>query len=176
MSNVWTFNHSIRVPSTCQHGRRNTHYSPIFSSFQSWWVLEKTLESPWDSKEIQPVHPKGNKCWIVIGRTDAEAETPRLWPPDGKNWLIGKDPDAGKDWRREEKGTTEGEMVGWHHWPNGRGVISDWCWRGRQFSYPAWTPVGMINSPVSQARRTMSCPRWDGWREETKKQGRVSGD
>ena len=78
-------------------------------------VLEKTLESPLDSKEIQPVHPKGNQSWIFIGRTDAEAQTPILWPPDAKNWLIGKDPDAGKDWRWEEKGTTEDEMVGWHH-------------------------------------------------------------
>ena len=78
-------------------------------------VLEKTLESPLVCKEIQPVHPKGNQPWIFIGRTDAEAETPILWPPDVKNWLIGKDPDAGKDWRRVEKGTTEDEMVGWHH-------------------------------------------------------------
>ena len=77
-------------------------------------VLEKTLESPLDSQEIQPVHPKGNQSWILIGRTNAEAETPILWPPDAKSWLTGKDPDAGKDWRRE-KGTTEGEMVGWHH-------------------------------------------------------------
>ena len=78
-------------------------------------VLEKTLESPLDCKEIQPVHPKGNQSWIFIGRTDAEAETTILWPPDAKNWLIGKDPDAGKDWRQEEKGTSEDEMVGWHH-------------------------------------------------------------
>ena len=78
-------------------------------------VLENTLESPLDCKEIQPVHPKGNQSWIFIGRTDAEAETPKLWPPDAKNWLIGKDSDAGKDWRQEEKGTTEDEMVGWHH-------------------------------------------------------------
>ena len=76
-------------------------------------VLEKTLESPLDCKEIQLVHPKGNQSWIFIGRTNAEA--PILWPPDVKNWLIGKDPDDGKDWRREEKGTTEDEMVGWRH-------------------------------------------------------------
>ena len=82
-------------------------------------VLEKTLESPLDCKEITPVHPKGNQPWIFIGRTDAEAETPILWPPDAKNWLIGKDPDAGKDWRQEEKGMTEDEMVGWHHRLNG---------------------------------------------------------
>ena len=78
-------------------------------------VLEKTLESPLDCKEIQPVHPKGNYSWIFIGRTDAEAETPILWPLDAKNWPIGKDPEAGKDWGQEEKGTTENEMVGWHH-------------------------------------------------------------
>ena len=82
-------------------------------------VLEKTLESPLDCKEIQPVHPKGNQSWIFIGRTDVEAETPILWTPDVKNWLIWKDPDAGKDWRQEEKGMTENEMVGWHHWLNG---------------------------------------------------------
>ena len=77
-------------------------------------VLEKTLESPLDGKEIQPVHPKGNQPWILIGRTDAEAEAPILWPPDVKSQLTRKDPDTGKDWRQEEKGTTEDEMVGWH--------------------------------------------------------------
>ena len=82
-------------------------------------VLEKTLESPLDCKEIQPVHPKGDQSWIFIGTTDVEAETPVLWLSDVKNWLIGKDPDAEKDWRREEKGMTEDEMVGWHHWLNG---------------------------------------------------------
>ena len=82
-------------------------------------VLEKTLESPLDCKEIHPVHPKGDPSWVFIGKTDAEAETPILWPPHVKNWLIRKDPDAGKDWRQEEKGTTEDEMVGWHHPLNG---------------------------------------------------------
>ena len=80
-------------------------------------VLEKTLESPLDCQEIKPVNPKGNKPRIVIGRIDVEA--PILWPPDVKNWLLRKDPDAGKDWRQEEEGTTEDEMVGWHHWLNG---------------------------------------------------------
>ena len=84
-------------------------------------VLEKTLESPLDGKEIQPVHPKGDQSWVFIGRTDVEAETPILWPPDAKSWLVWKDPDAGKDWGQEEKGTTEGEMVGWHHRLNGHG-------------------------------------------------------
>ena len=81
-------------------------------------VLEKTLESPLNCKEIQPVHPKGDQSWVFIGRTDVEAETPIVWPHDAKSWLIGKDPDAGKDWR-QEKGMTEDEMVRWHHWLNG---------------------------------------------------------
>ena len=88
-------------------------------------VLEKTLESHLDSKEIQPVHPKGNESWIFIGRTDTEAKTPILWPFDAKNWLIWKDPDAGKDWRQEEKRMTEDKMAGWHHWLN-----------GHEFEYP----------------------------------------
>ena len=79
-------------------------------------VLEKALESPLDCKEIQPVHPKGNQSWIFIGRDHAEPEAPILGSPDAKNWLTGKDPDAGKDWRQEKKGTTEDEMAGWHHW------------------------------------------------------------
>ena len=82
-------------------------------------VLEKTLESPLDCKEIQPVHPKGNQPWIFIGRTDAKAEARIHWSPNVKNWLIGKDSDAGKDWRQEEKGMTEDEMVGWHRWLHG---------------------------------------------------------
>ena len=93
-------------------------------ALKNWWfltvVLEKTLESPLDSKEIQPVHAKENQSWIFIGRTDVE--TPILWPPDGKSWLIWKDPDDGKDWGQEEKGTTEDEMVGWHHRLNGHGL------------------------------------------------------
>jgi len=79
-------------------------------------VLEKTLESPIVGKDIKPVNPKGNQSWILIGRTDADAEVPIFWPPDVKNWLIGKAPDAGKHWRQEEKGTTEDEMVRWYHW------------------------------------------------------------
>jgi len=94
-------------------------------------MLEKTLKSPLDCNKIKPVHPKGNQSWIFIGRTDAEAEAPMLWPPDAKSWLIWKDPDAGKDWRQEEKGTTENEMVGWHHRLDGHeceqapGVVMD---------------------------------------------------
>ena len=92
-------------------------------ALKNWYfwtvVLEKALESPLDCKEKKPVHPKGNQSWIFIGRTDAVAETPILWPPDAKNWLIVKDLDAGKDWRQEEKGTTEDEMIRWHHQLNG---------------------------------------------------------
>ena len=94
-------------------------------ALKNWWfwtvLLEKTLESPLDCKEIQLVHPK-DQSWVFIGRTDAEAETPILWPPDAKSWLIGKDPNAGKDWRQEEKGTTEDEMAGWHHRLDGLGL------------------------------------------------------
>ena len=110
-------------------------------------VLEKTLESPLDCKEIQPVHPKGTWSWIFIGRTDAEAETPILWPLDVKNWLIWKDTDAGKDWRQEEKGMTEDEMVGWHHWLKRTWVwvsSRSWWWRGRP---------GMLQSTGSQRVR-----------------------
>ena len=89
-------------------------------------VLEKTLESPLDCKEIQSVNPKRNQSWIFIGRTDDEVETPVLWPPDAKNRLIGKDPDAGKHWRQEEKGMTEDEMIEWHHWHDG------WVWVGSE--------------------------------------------
>ena len=87
-------------------------------------VLEETLESPLDCKEIQPVHPKENQSWIFTGGTDVEAETPILCPPDVKSWLIGKDPDAGKDWRWKEKGKTEDKMVGWHHWLDGHRSLS----------------------------------------------------
>ena len=89
----------------------------------SFWtvVLEKTLESPLDCKEIQPVHPKTDQSWVFIGGTDVEAETPILWPPDAKSWLIGKNPDVGKDWGQEEKGMTEDDRVGWHHRLDGHG-------------------------------------------------------
>ena len=104
-------------------------------------VLEKTLESPLNCNKIQPVHPKRDQSWVFIGRTDAEAETPILWPPDAKSWLIGKDPDAGRDWGQEEKGTTEDEMAGWHHWLN-----------GREFE---WTPG------VGDGQGGLVC--WDSW-------------
>ena len=95
-------------------------------------MLEKTLESPLDFKEIQPVHPKGNQSWIFIGRTDAEAETPILWPLDSKNWLTGKDHDARKNWRQEEEGTTEDKIVGWHHQLDGHEFEhGTWQWTGK---------------------------------------------
>ena len=94
-------------------------------------VLEKTLESPLDCKEIQPVHPKGDQSWVFTGRTDAEAETPIVWPPHANSWLIGKDPDAGRDWG-QKKGTTEDEMVGWHHQLDGHEWVNSgsWWWTG----------------------------------------------
>ena len=94
-------------------------------NWRFWTVLlKKTLESPLDCKEIQPVHSKGHQPWVFIGRTGAKAETPILWPPNVKSWLIGKDSDAGRDWGQEEKGTSENDMAGWHHWLNGR--ESEW--------------------------------------------------
>ena len=108
--------------SSCQVRMWELDYEKSWA-LKNWcfWtmVLEKTLKSPLDSKEIQSVHSKGKQSWIFIGRTDAEAKTAILWLPDVKNWLIWKDPDAGKDWRREEKRMTEDETVGWHHWLNG---------------------------------------------------------
>ena len=111
-----------KCPSSQSYGFSSSHAWMWELDYKESWapknwcfwtvVLEKTLESPLDCKEIQPVHPKGNQPWIFIGRTGAEAETPILWPPDAKNWLIGKDTDAGKDWRQEEKGMTENDMVG----------------------------------------------------------------
>ena len=118
-----------KVPSSQGYGFSNNHIwmweldykeSLALKNWYFWTVvLEKTLESPLDCKEIQPVHPKGNQSWIFIRRTDVEAETPTLWPPDSKNWLTGKDPDAGKDWSWEEKGMTEDKMAGWYHQLNG---------------------------------------------------------
>ena len=116
-------------PSSQSYGFSNSHIWMWELDYKESWVLknwcfwtvvlEKTLGSPFHSKEIQPVHPKGDQSWISIGRTYAEAETPLLCPPDEKNWLIWEDPEAGKDWRHEKKGTTENEMVGWHYQLNG---------------------------------------------------------
>ena len=112
-------------PFSQSYGFSNSHAWMWESDYRESWalknwcfwtvVLEKTLKSPLDSKEIQPVHPKGNQSWMFIGRTDVEAEPPILWPPDAKNWPVGKDPDAGKDLRQEEKGMTKDEVVLWHY-------------------------------------------------------------
>ena len=119
-------------------------------------VLEKTLESPLDCKEIQAVHPKGDQSWVFIGRTDAEAETPVLWPPHVKSWLIGKDPDAGRDWGQEENGVTEDEMTGWHHQLN-----------GHEFG---WTPgvcdgQGGLACCDSWGRKELDMTEWLNWTE-----------
>ena len=119
-------------------------------------VLEETLESPLDCKEIQPVHPKGNQPWVFIGSSDVEAESPVLWPPDAKNWLTWKYPDAGKDWGQEEKGTTEDQMVGWHHWLNGHGFgwtlgVSD-----GQGGLACWSSWGLKESHTTE---------WLNWTE-----------
>ena len=116
-------------PSSQSYGFSSSHVWMWELDYKGSWmlknwcfwtvVLEKTLEGPLDCKEIQPVHPKGDQSWVFIGRTDAEAETPILCPSHAKSWLIGKDPDAGRDWGQEEKGLTEDEMAGWHHWLDG---------------------------------------------------------
>ena len=117
-------------------------------------VLEKTLESPLDCKEIQPVHSKGDKSWVFFGRDDAKAETPVLWPHHAKSWLIGKDSDVGRDWGQEEKGMTEDEMDGWHHWLNG-------CEFG-------WTPgvgsgQGGLACCNSWGRKELDTTEWLNW-------------
>ena len=122
-------------------------------------VLEKTLESPLDCKELQPVHPKGDQSWMFIGRTDVEAETPVLWPPDAKSWLIWKDPDAGRDWGQEEKRTTEDEIVGWHHWLNGHGF--------------GWTPgigdgQGCLAFCGSWGHQELDTTEWLNWTDDHK--------
>ena len=110
-------------------------------------VLEKTIESPLDCKKIQSVHPKGDQSWIFTGRTDAEAETPILWRSNTKDWLIGKDPDAGKDWRQEEKGMKEDEMVGWHWWTWVWASSRSWWWTGKP---------GVLQSMGSQSQTQLS--------------------
>ena len=133
-------------------------------------VLEKTLESPLDYKEIQSVHPKGNQSWIFTGRTDSEAETPILWPPDMKSLLIWKDPDAGKVWRQKEKGMAEDEMVGWHHWLNRHEF--EWTpWVGDgQGGLACCSPWGhkelhMIEQPI-QTEGNISCKYGKNKREK----------
>ena len=118
-----------KIPSSQGYGFFSSHVWMWELDYKESWalknwcfwnvVLEKTLKSPLDCEEIQPVHLKGDQSWVYIGRTNVEAEAPIFWPPDAKSWLIGKDRDAGKDWTKEEKGTTEDEMVGWPHRFNG---------------------------------------------------------
>ena len=118
-------------------------------------VLDKTLECPLDTKEIRPVNPKGNQPWIFIGRTDAEAEAPILWSPNVKSWLSGKDPDAGKDWRWEEKGMTEDEMVGWYHRLNGH-ESATWCKELTHLKIPwCWERLKAGGKGNNRG--------WDGW-------------
>ena len=139
-------------PSSQSYGFSNSHVWMWEWDHKEGWVpenwcfwpvvLEKTLESLLDCKEIKPVNTKGNQYWIFI-RTNTEGEAPILWPPDATNWLIGKDPDAGKDWRQEEKRTTENEMVGWHRWLNRHWVGSGSWWRTGK--------PGVLQSMVSQS-------------------------
>ena len=132
------------------------------TKFKCFWtaVLEKTLKSPLDCKEIQPVHPKGNQSWIFIGRTDAEAETPILWLPDVKSWLNGKDPDAGKDCRQEEKGMTKDEMVGWHHQLNGHEFEQAPGVGDRQGGLACCSPWGRKESDTTEPNWIQSKTAW----------------
>ena len=129
---------------------------------ENWWfwtvMLEKTLENPLDCKEIQLVHPKGDQSWVFIGGTDVETETPILWPPDAKNWLIRKDPDSGKDWRQEEKGMTGGEMTGWHHRLDGR--ESEW-------TLGVGDGQGGLRRCNSWGRKESDTADWLNWTEES---------
>ena len=153
-------------------------------------VLQKTLESPLDCKEIQIVHPKGDQSWVFIGRTDAEAETPILWPPHAKSWLIGKDPDAGRDWGQEEKGTTEDEMAGWHHrldghefgWTPGLGdgqggLACCGSWGGKESDTPErlnWTELSDTGRGLWRQRQAgVSLPWVKEWPEALGEAGRV---
>ena len=126
-------------------------------------VLEKTLDSPLDCKEIKPVNPKGNQSWIFIGKTNTEAETPIFWPPDMKNSLIWKDPDAGKDWRKGEKGMTKDKMVGWHHWLNGHEFEKAPGVGDGQRSLACCSPWGRKESDMTE---------WLNWTDSTKRKGR----
>ena len=153
-------------PSSQSYGFSSSHLLMLDLDHKESWatknwcfwtvMLEKTLESPLDCKEIQSVNLKGNQSWIFIGRTDAEAETPILWPPNAKNGLIRKDPDAGKHWRREEKGMAEDEMVGWHHWLDGHEFV--------------WTPgvgdgQGGLECCGSWGRKESDTAEWLNWTE-----------
>ena len=153
-------------PSTQGYGFSSSHVWMWELDYKESWalknwcfwivVLEKTLESPLDCKEIQSVHSKGDQPWVFLGRTDAKAETPLLWSPHAKSWLIGKDPDAGRDWGQEERGMTEDEMAGWHHWLD-----------GREFE---WSPgvgdgQGGLVCCTSWGRKELDTTEWLNWTE-----------
>ena len=167
-SGLWTshIHFCLFPPSSQGYGFSSSHvWMWELDCEESWvpknwcfWtvVLEKTLKSPLDCKEIQSVHPKGDQSWIFIGRTDAEDEAPILWPPDEKSWLTGKDSDARRDWGQEEKGTAEDEMAGWHHWLD-----------GREFE---WTPgighgQGSLVCCDSWGRKESHTTEWLNWTE-----------
>ena len=131
----------LKVQHFISMKRKNFCFACSLISYKEFFKCrEKTLASPLDCKEIQPVHPKGDQSWDFIGRIDAEAETPILWPPHVKSWLIGKDPDAGRDWGQEEKGTTEDEMAGWHHRLSARVWVNSesWWWTGDLACCDSW--------------------------------------
>ena len=158
-------------PSSQSYGFSSSHVWMWELDYKESWapknwcfwtvVLEKTLESPLDFREIQPVHPKGNQSCIFIGRTDAEVEAPILWPPDVKNWLLGKDPDAGKDWRQEEKGTTVDKMVGWPHWLNGHEFEQALGVGDGQGSLAFCSPQGCKESDMTEGLNWLThCESW----------------
>ena len=159
-------NFANKSPSSQSYGFPSSHVWMWELDYKESWaqknwcfwtvVLGKTLESPLDCKEIQSVHPKGDRSWVFIGRTDVEAESPILWPPDAKSWPIWKDLDAGEDWGQEEKGMTENEMVGWHHWLHGHGF--------------GWTPgvgdgQGGLVCCSSWGRKESDTTEWLNWTE-----------
>ena len=150
----------LSSPLSCGHvwmWELDCEESWVLKNWCFWTVaLEKTLESPLDCKEIQPVHSEGDQPWDFFGENDAEAETPVLWPPHVKSWLIGKDSDAGRNWGQEEKGTTEDEMAGWHHWLNGHAS--------------EWTPgvgdgQGGLTCCDSWGRKESDTIKWLNWNE-----------
>ena len=159
-------------PSSQSYGFSSSHVQVWELDHEESWllkhwcfwtvVLEKTLKSPLDCKKIKPVHPKENQSWIFIGRTDAEAEAPILWPSHAKNWLIGKDPDAEKDWRQEEKEMTEDKNVGWHHWLNGHEFEQALGVGDGQRSLACCSPWGSKESHMTEwlnwAKYRLDCP------------------
>ena len=166
---------SNKCPSNQSHGFSSSHVWMWKLGYKESWapknwccsnvVLEKTLGSPLDCKEIKPVSPKRNQSYIFTGRTDAEVETPIFWPPDIKNWLLGKNPDAGKYWRQEEKGTTEDGMVGWHHWLSGHESEQTLGVADGQGRLGCCNPWGHKESDMTE---------WLNWIEPYKKTGKQS--